>query len=239
MLGNASPTPYDLRFTLLGIPVRVHPMFWLFSAVMGWDGHDPNYMLLWIICVFVSILVHEFGHALTARFFGWPPEVVLYTFGGYASYTPTWGYTTARRVMVLLAGPGAGFVLYGIVWLVEKLLVQSQVLPLPARFLAWDYSAPRELRYSSFVLVQMEFVNLWWGLVNLLPVYPLDGGQISREALTHFRFRDGLEMSLKLSLLVGAIVSAYFLMSHETWPGVLFAALAIESLQHLQGMRYR
>ena len=239
MLGNASPTPYDLRFTLLGIPVRVHPLFWLVSAVMGWDAEDPNYMLLWIVCVFVSVLVHEFGHALTARYFGWPPEIVLYSFGGYAAYTPTWGYTTARRVRVLLAGPGAGFILYGLCLVAEHLLFRQQILRLWAGALGGDNPVPAGLRYTLFVLFQMKFINLWWGLVNLLPVFPLDGGQIARELLTHYRYRDGLEISLKISLLVGAAVSAYFFVHEETWPGFLFAALAIESLQYLQGMRYR
>jgi Zn-dependent protease len=239
MLGNASPTPYDLRFSLLGIPVRVHPLFWLFSAVMGWDPDDLNYMLLWIVCVFVSILVHEFGHALTARYFGWPPKVVLYSFGGFASFTPTWGYTTTRSILVLLAGPGAGFVLFGVVWCVKQLLIQQRVLPEHPEMLLWDSASPTGLRYTAFVLRQMAFINLWWGLVNLLPVFPLDGGQVARELLTHLRPRDGLDISLKLSLLVGAGVSAYCFMHKDTWPGVLFGVLAFESFQHLQEMRYR
>ncbi|HTI52481.1 MAG TPA: site-2 protease family protein [Planctomycetaceae bacterium] len=239
MLGNSAPTPYDLRFSLLGIPVRVHPLFWLFSAVMGWDPKDPNRMLLWIACVFVSILVHEFGHALTANYFGWPPEVVLYSFGGYASFHPTWGHTRTRSVLILLAGPGAGFVLFGAIWCVTWLLLQQHVLPDDPRFLVWDPTVPARLRYVSFVLIQMAFINLWWGLVNLLPVFPLDGGQIARELLTGLRPRDGLEISLKLSLLVGGGVAVFFFMNHRTYAGILFAALAVESLQHLQGMRYR
>jgi Zn-dependent protease len=239
MLGNSAPTPYDLRFSLLGIPVRVHPLFWLFSAMMGWDADDPNRTLLWIACVFVSILVHEFGHALSANAFGWPPEVVLYSFGGYAAFHPTFGHTRGRSVLILLAGPGAGFVLFGVIWCVTQLLLAQQVLSDDPRFLIGDPTASTGLRYLSFVLVQMEFINLWWGLVNLLPVFPLDGGQIARNVLTGLRPREGLELSLKLSLLVGGGVAAYFFMEHRTYAGILFAALAIESLQNLQGTRYR
>jgi Zn-dependent protease len=239
MLGNSAPTPYDLRFSLLGIPVRVHPLFWLFSALMGWDADDPNLTLLWIACVFVSILVHEFGHALTARFFGWPPEVVLYSFGGYASFYPTFGHTRSRSVLILLAGPGAGFVLFGVIWCVTQLLLLQQVLTDDPRFLIDDETVPTRLRYLSFVLVQMEFINLWWGLVNLLPVFPLDGGQIARALITGMRPRDGLEMSLKLSVGIGGAVAAYFFMEKQTYAGILFAALAVESLQSLQGPRYR
>src|SRR4051794_49713 len=112
MLGNAAPTPFDLRFVMFGIPVRVHPLFWLLATFLGWNPDSPESMVIWVACVFVSILVHEFGHALTAQYFGWPPEVVLYSFGGYASFQPGWGYTTRRAVLTLLAGPSAGFLLY-------------------------------------------------------------------------------------------------------------------------------
>ena len=226
MLGNATPTPFDLRFSLFGIPVRVHPFFWLFSAAMGWDGEEPMYTLLWVACVFLSILVHEFGHALTARHFGWPPEVVLYSFGGYAQFYPGRGHTMQRAVLVLLAGPGAGFLLFGAVWCTQWLLINSHSLP----------TDPQARLKVAFVLFQMKYINLWWGLVNLLPVYPLDGGQIARHVLEHYR-RDGFEVSLKLSLLVGGAVAAWFLMHEQTWPGILFGALADESLQHLQGSR--
>jgi stage IV sporulation protein FB len=58
MFGTVAPTPYDLRFSLFGIPVRVHPFFWLVSLVMGWSPHAPQLMVVWVACVFVSILVH-------------------------------------------------------------------------------------------------------------------------------------------------------------------------------------
>src|SRR5262245_32950585 len=173
MLGNAAPTQFDLRFSLFGIPVRVHPFFWLFSAVMGWNPRDINLMLIWIGCAFVSILVHELGHALTAQSFGWQPHIVLYSFGGYAAFQPTWGYTTARSVLVSFAGPGAGFVLFGIVYGVRQLLIQKGLLP----------HEGRQALYLKEFFEDMMLINLGWGLVNLLPVIPLDGGQISRVLL--------------------------------------------------------
>src|SRR5205814_369500 len=124
-----------------------------------------NLTVIWVVCVFFSILIHELGHALTAQAFGWPPHIVLYSFGGYASFTPTWGHTTGRSILVLFAGPGAGFLFYAVIRGVEQLLILKHVELGPDGYIA--------LRY-------LEFINLWWGLVNLLPVYPLDGGQITR-----------------------------------------------------------
>jgi Zn-dependent protease len=224
MLGNVAPTPFDLNFSLFGIPVRVHPFFWLFSVILGWSARDPKATMIWVVCVFVSILIHELGHALTARSYGWPPHIVLYSFGGYASFEPRYGYTAARSILISFAGPGAGFVFYAIIRLIEHLLMQRDV----------------ELsRYAVIALYDLEFINLWWGLVNLLPVYPLDGGQISRAALSHFRYRDGYELSLKLSLVVAAGVAFYLFSLHMTYNALLFGALAFENLQMLQRGPYR
>ena len=115
MLGNVAPTEFDLRFSMFGIPVRVHPLFWAVSAFMGWNPNDIKMTLIWIACVFVSILVHELGHALTARYFGWPPEIVLYHFGGLAMFQPYSGMTTKRSIIVSAAGPFAGFAFLGAV----------------------------------------------------------------------------------------------------------------------------
>src|SRR5438067_1873655 len=102
MFGTVAPTPYDLRFSIFGIPVRVHPLFWVVTLLFASQGqHDPKLMLIGVVCFFASILVHELGHALTAQYFGWPPHIVLYSCGGYASYTPTWGHTTARNILIL------------------------------------------------------------------------------------------------------------------------------------------
>ena len=218
MLGNAQPTPYDLRFSLFGIPVRVHPLFWLISAVMGWR-EDLNLTLIWIGCVFFSVLVHELGHAIAARAFGWPPQIVLYAMGGYASFLPTYGYTMGRAVVTLLAGPGAGFVLYGLLAAGLELMIRSG-------------ERPSDL--MIYVFLQLKFINLWWGLVNLLPVYPLDGGQISRELFSHWQGRRGLTSSLQLSLVAAVGIALYAFTRHEQYIAILFALLAVESYQALQ-----
>ncbi len=226
MFGNVAPTPFDLNFSVFGIPVRVHPLFWLVAALLGWSacGGDMKLLTLWMACVFVSILVHELGHALTAQSFGWPPHIVLYSFGGYASFQPSWGYTTARAILVLAAGPGAGFALFGLV-LAGQLLMIHKGVEIPY--------------YARQTIGFMEFINLWWGLVNLLPVYPLDGGQISREALTWWRPRGGFDISLKISLVVAGAAAVWLFSRHMTFNALLFASLAFDNLQMLQRGPYR
>jgi hypothetical protein len=81
-------TQFDLNFNLFGIHVRVHPMFWLVTAILGWDFQDPQggmkYVALWVVVVFISILIHEMGHVLMGRIFGSDGHIVLYGFGGLA-----------------------------------------------------------------------------------------------------------------------------------------------------------
>ena len=110
-------TPYDWRFRLLGIPVRVHPLFWLVAFMLGFVRENIPVSLIFVGCAFVSILVHEYGHGLTARAFGASPSIVLQAFGGLCIYQPD-RQTPRQRLAVLICGPGAGFVLAGVVMLV-------------------------------------------------------------------------------------------------------------------------
>ena len=72
-----NPTPFDIRLVAFRIPIRVHPSFWLGSLIFGQSLGSPELIFLWVICSFVSILIHELGHALTAEAYGWPTEIVL------------------------------------------------------------------------------------------------------------------------------------------------------------------
>lgn len=139
MLG-ASETPYDLRFNLLGIPVRVNPWFWGVAVVLGFGINDRNWpmVVVWVACVFVSILVHEFGHALMARSLGSSPSIVLWGMGGLC-YSQAERQTLLQRLAVVLSGPAAGLGLYILVMLFastafgvtaqENLSVSSDLLP--------------------------------------------------------------------------------------------------------------
>src|SRR4051794_20101540 len=149
MLGSADETPYDLRFSLLGIPVRVHPMFWLIMLLLGSGARDLRTIAIFVLCAFFSILVHEMGHGLSARSMGDEPlGIVLYGMGGYCMFDPH-GLSRWRRIFVLLCGPGAGFLLYGLVLAFER---------------AGKLPPSRGMFEATFYLLQ---INLVWGILNL------------------------------------------------------------------------
>ncbi|MBD3676388.1 MAG: hypothetical protein HUJ26_22995 [Planctomycetaceae bacterium] len=182
-------------------------------------------ILLFTIVVFVSVLIHELGHAVTARRFGWPPHITLYHFGGLASYQPTYGYTPARRVLISLAGPGAGFVLFGIIYAAEQYLIRNHVAVTPV---------------VGYLIVQFKFVNLWWGLLNLLPIYPLDGGQVAEQVCRKINPYRGMENTFKLGIIVAVIVAIFaWQRMGQTYMALMFLFLAFNNYQFLEQTRGR
>jgi Zn-dependent protease len=197
MLVEPGLTRYDLHFRLFGFPVRVHPLFWLLSILLGADTLKigPEYLLIWVAVVFASILVHELGHCLAFRLFGVRSNIVLYGFGGLA--IPWSGIRERwRRVAVSLAGPGAGFLLYGLVYGSNR---------------AFGWTALVASPYLVVAYIWLLSVNLYWGLLNLLPVIPLDGGRVSEEVCIGVSPRKGAAIAYQISMLVAGLLSIYCL----------------------------
>jgi Zn-dependent protease len=204
---------------------------------------------MWIAVVFVSILVHEMGHAIAIRYFGWRPRITLYAFGGLASYGKDYsssyssysrkGNTPTGQIIISLAGPIAGFLLAGLV--IAGLYVSGRRMPFP--ILTWVVELGRGesiFRGNPWVFIlawQLLAVNIYWGLINLLPVYPLDGGQVSRELFMSLSRRDGYQQSLILSMLVGGGLAVYGASQKDWWLAILFGVLAFQSYQLLQHHR--
>jgi stage IV sporulation protein FB len=97
-----------IRFKLFGIPVLIHPFLWITLVIIGGYGaNTPQDILrigLFVIAGFISLLVHELGHALTARKFGATVEIVLQAFGGYAAYSGVY-LNRPQQFAITAAGP--------------------------------------------------------------------------------------------------------------------------------------
>lgn len=218
------PTPFDLHFSLGRIPVRVHPGFWLFGAIFYWVPDDLRLTFIWVACLFVSILVHELGHALIGEAFGWPSEILLYHFGGLAFSQRYYNNTPWRSIAVSIAGPCAGFAFYGIIFVITQIASGMEWMQNP---------------YVRFAVFQLEFINLWWGIVNLAPVLPLDGGRIAESLLQWLRVRNYEACAFQISIIVGGLMAAWFLTHHEQFAGMLFLFLTLQNFSSLQQVRGR
>jgi stage IV sporulation protein FB len=254
-LGEPPASQADLHFRLLGCPVRVHPLFWLVSVLMGLGPNqsDPLDVVVWVAVVFVSILVHEMGHASMQRFYGGHPWITLYGFGGLASCNDG-PRSPGGRILILLAGPFAGFLLAAITVAALKLsghafgfakskggidLEQLGIMRVMVQPIGPLVAYFEPLRSSLFNTVVGDIlqVNILWGLVNLLPVYPLDGGQIARELFNVQNPRNGVVMALQLSAGTAVLVAAYAILNQRIFLAILFGYLAYGNFQSIQFTR--
>ena len=130
--------------------------------------------------VFVSIIVHEMGHALAARNFGMHPDITLWGFGGLTSFSFQ-RFEPRQSILITLAGPFAGFALAGLI-LATLMLTRHEIVIFG---LTVGHGVPVfEVDRNLYRLVYyLLLVNIFWGVVNLFPILPLDGGQITRDVL--------------------------------------------------------
>jgi stage IV sporulation protein FB len=250
MLG-ASETPYDLRFRFLGFPVRVHPLFWLISAVLGWRENNLPMVAFWVACVFVSILIHEYGHALMAKAFHAPSSILLYSMGGLCEIKSS-RLTPSQYLVVLVGGPGAGFVLCFLVMLVasaifgitpsEHFSVAESLVGIQPRIDDY-FEAIRKFQSDTNYEIyrMMVWINLMWGLVNLLPIWPLDGGRASEIILSRVNPSQGSRWGHIVSLLLAGILAVLALAisrgARDLFLPVFFAAFAFMNYQMLQAIQ--
>jgi Zn-dependent protease len=155
-----------LRFRLFDMPVTVRPSFLLIAALIGFTGVlRIEETLAWVAIVFVSILIHELGHALTARSYGADVAIELNGLGGLTRWgLPEGELTPGRRALIAAAGSATGLLFGGVVWLIGTQLGRTTGL-------------------TSFILDNTVRVNVFWGLLNWLPIRPLDGGHLVQSLL--------------------------------------------------------
>jgi len=174
----------------------VDPGFWLVPLLLGWRA-GWRVMLLWVVAVFVSVLVHELGHAFASMSFGGTPKIALMMFGGltHSEYPKGFEPSRLQSALVTVAGPGAGFLMALVAY-----FYQSVAQPPPES--------------TAMMVSQLFFwINVFWGLVNLVPVLPLDGGHLMRAILSGPGPEAGFVRALFVTVVVGpvaALVSGYY-----------------------------
>ena len=210
--GVAAPTQVPaLRFRLFGIPVEVQAAFFLIIGLLGFTG-DFTDLLMWVGIAFVSILLHELGHAIAAKAFGSPTSIVLYGFGGLTSHRPT---SAGRDLVVTLAGPFAGLAVGGLI------------------YLGANAAEPLHGDVETAVFYAL-WINIGWGLINLLPVLPLDGGNALRSTIKLFTGVDREMLVRKISIACAVLGGAYALKLGLFFTAVLAVFFIGENMKALR-----
>ncbi len=259
MLSEPVRSPYDWQFFFLGFHVRVTWLFWLISAAWGYDWarvlHEAYYrqqretpgmfalLLIWIGVSFVSILIHELGHSLAKRWYGISSYIVLYHFGGLSITDGAGSWRRPHRrghwdqVVISAAGPvfqmafgllvAAIAIAFGLtVGTTGSIL--SGWLPIPNGFTPNNAALMALIDFSIYM-------SIFWALLNLLPVLPLDGGQIAQGLIGQYQNSNGVQEATILSVVVSALVALYGFRNDQPALGMMFSVFAMLNVQSLQG----
>lgn len=194
-------TRLDLSLTVLRIPVRIHVSFWLIPLVaLAYGRGSIRTAVLITLINLVTIGLHELGHAWAALWRGYRARVTLAWYGGVAvaAIRPN---DLASRVAMIAAGP------------VANLLLGLFVLGLMAALQPWT----GELTLTGTSLIApggwittalrvLAAYNLALFVINCLPIYGMDGGQLARAAFCRY-VQNGLIRFLWLSTAVSIVLA--------------------------------
>jgi len=194
---------------LFGIEIRIHLTFF-FLLVFVWSteaaaqgASSTSRGLALVGIVFGSVILHELGHALVARGSGVPAKgIILLPIGGitildeaHAIPDPINGWR--RDVRIAAAGP-----------LVNLFIAGLSALVLLAAVPGFSLTA-RPLLHSSALLRSIVWANLYLGLFNLLPAYPMDGGRVLR---AFFSRRVDMVRATQRAVRIGHVFSILMIM---------------------------
>ena len=190
---------------VLGIPTKIDPSFFVLSLFLAAGrGFTPTLILEWLIVVFISVLLHELGHALVARQFGLSPQITLYSMGGLTSWSDPIEIAPLKNLAISLAGPAAGFLLGGVLVMVGPPLLSA----VPSELLSVAYH-------------DLLWVNIGWGVFNLFPILPLDGGHVLLTLERWLTKKQDQIISHSISLLGALAITYVAFMRRSSWIVIL------------------
>lgn len=200
------------------IPITIQPLFWLMALLIGYTStYTLTGTLLSVVVILYSVLFHEFGHALVACVFGQKTRIELAIFGGF-TYRQGRKLKLWEEFLVVLNGPFFGILLFSGAYLALGI---------------WNITNPSLL----FVLKFTALVNLFWTIVNLVPLLPLDGGHLLSIVLQGIFGFKGIRYAIFVGLFVGSIMTIVFIMLGQYIAGALFMILTFESFRSLRTIK--
>lgn len=216
---------------LFGIPLRMHTSFcllpaWLLLANGAFHLTDALFLLAGLAGVFGCVVLHELGHALTARFYGIGTEsITLYPIGGVARLRRM-SEKPAEEIVIALAGPAVNLVL-AVVLAAPALLMISM----------GDTASGLAATVGQLVL-WMWAANVSLLLFNLLPCFPMDGGRVLR-ALLAIRLGQlrATEIAVRVGLVMACLIAGLSIPFGSPMPLVLAVFVFVAGQAELMGVR--
>ncbi|MEJ7764268.1 MAG: hypothetical protein WKF86_02115 [Acidimicrobiales bacterium] len=201
------------------IPIRLDPSLFVILALIGYRPNVTlNEILVWVAVASFCILVHELGHAVAFLAFGKKPSVLLYGFGGVTSAEGSMGPWASLTTS--LAGPIAGFGLGGMI----LLSAMTGGSPAPGSLLRTAYGD-----------------GLWacfgFGILNLLPILPLDGGAAVAAFLRGVSGPSGEQVARYISIVFAALLGLLALRFGQIFVALFGGMFAAQNYQEVKRHR--
>lgn len=198
-------------FKIAGISVSANVWFLVLLLFFGMSAGSLQGSLIAMASVFASLLVHEFGHGLVAKRYGLRPRISLHGWGGLCHHAPA--PTATQDILITLAGPGAGLLAAGLLSLL---------------------SVEADGSLGSVWVHTLIWINVFWSLANLIPLWPLDGGQVLQVALrTRMGARRGDRLTHRVSLFAGGTALLYALVTAQMFLLLMVGFILFENAKKL------
>jgi Zn-dependent protease len=224
-------------FTLAGIPVWVSPWFLLLLLWFVQGGNLQRGLVL-SGCILVSIVAHEFGHALVAKGFRLAPQIMVHGMGGHTFMGGQRAPSAGADALIVAAGPFAGLVLGSACAAVLFFLLPGEQRSLS---MLWQLASAgmylRDVPVAVQALGALVSMNIFWSVLNLLPVYPLDGGLLLRLGMLKLLGKPlpAERVTYAIGLLGVAALGfvTYRLHSTSTFNWIILGWIALRNIQGL------
>jgi Zn-dependent protease/CBS domain-containing protein len=191
-----------------GIPIELHITFILLIAAVFVLSYPQFYLFFIILFLFLFVVFHELAHSIIARHYGIKVrKIILYPIGGVSEIEEI-PDNPSQEWRMAVAGPLTSLVL-GVTLLIISLVISPQLI---SKIVAFGV--------TGNLLFDLATLNIFLGLFNLIPAFPMDGGRVFRALLAErMKYSDATRYAVYIGkifgiamVVLGFLIPSYFLL---------------------------